>query len=288
MGKDLFAAFPASKALFEEADSLLGFHLSRICFEGPLEELTRTEVCQPALFVTSLAALAAFNLEPKAAAAAGLSLGEYTALAAAAAFSFQDGLALVRLRGQAMEAASQKAPGTMASVLGLELKELEEICVGAGAQVANINSPGQLVISGSPEAVERASQVAQEKGAKKVIPLEVGGAFHSRLMEPAAQQLENALQRIAIQNPKYPVLSNVSGCAHTQPAQIRTLLVEQLTQPVRWETCMRSLLEAGIRIFLEVGPGNVLKGLARRIDPGTQVLSVGTADQVRELATQWA
>ena len=288
MGKDLAQQFPPAKALFEKADALLGIPLSRICFEGPQSELTRTEICQPALYVTSLAALAALQSAIRPAAAAGLSLGEYTALAAAGAFSFEEGLKLVRLRGQAMEEASRKARGTMASVLGLELEALEPVCAEAGAQVANINSPGQIVISGPPEAVERASLRAKERGAKRVIPLEVGGAFHSRLMEPASVRLKQALETIPVRDPQYPVVSNVTGSYHQGAAQIKDALATQLTHPVRWEQCMRTLLESGIRTFLEVGPGSVLKGLLRKIDPQAQVWSVGTAQEVRAAGSTWA
>ncbi|MBI3332672.1 MAG: ACP S-malonyltransferase [Candidatus Omnitrophica bacterium] len=291
MGKDLAGAFPESRRIFEQADSILGFSLSRICFEGPLGELTRTEICQPALYAASMAALAALDSEFRTrnspfnpAAAAGLSLGEYTALAAGGALSFEEGLRLVQLRGQAMEEAARLSPGTMASVLGMELEVLEPICGQSGAQVANINAPGQIVISGSPEAVQAASAKAKEQGAKRVVPLEVGGAFHSRLMEPAAGRLEGALQRVQIDPPRFPVMSNVTGLPHSAPDQIRRLLVEQLTRPVRWEACVRALLEMGIRAFLEVGPGTVLKGLCRRIAPEAVVFSVGSAAEVREAA----
>ena len=288
MGKDLAEIFPAAKKRFEEADALLGFPLSRLCWEGPAAELTRTENCQPALYVTSMAALAALEqemgggLEPLA--GAGLSLGEYTALAAAGAFSFADGLKLVRLRGQAMEEASRKSAGTMASVLGMELAALEEICKGTGAQVANLNSPGQIVISGAVSHVQAAMALAKVKGAKRVIPLEVGGAFHSRLMEPAAERLKAALASVEIKSPRYQVLSNVTGQPHGDPVSIRELLVRQLTQPVRWEACMRTLSGQGVRSFLEVGAGTVLKGLFRKIDPEAQVHSAGLAEEIRQIA----
>ena len=311
MGKDLAENFPNAKRLFQQADDLLGFPLSKICFEGPLERLTQTDICQPALFVTSLAALAALDSVINAgtisgsagfgpnlalpemvpavpAAAAGLSLGEYTALAAAGAFSFEDGLRLVRLRGQAMEEASRLSPGAMASVLGLEMEVLEPICVEAGAEVANINAPGQIVISGTPAAVEAASAKAKEKGSKRVIPLEVGGAFHSRLMEPAAARLKKALEEMPLRPLKLPVASNVTGSCYSGPDQVSRLLVEQLTRPVQWVGCVRALVGEGVQTFLEVGPGTVLKGLCRKIQPEAQVYSVGTADQVRELAAQWA
>jgi len=291
MGKDLAEAFPAARARFEEADSVLGFSISRLCWEGPAEKLTRTENCQPALYVASMAALAALEslkgpLSP--AAAAGLSLGEYTALAAAGAVSFADGLKLVQLRGRAMEEAAQVRPGTMASVLGLELEPLQAVCQEAGAQVANLNSPGQVVISGTAEAVAAASAKAKEKGAKRVIPLEVGGAFHSRLMEPAAVLLDQALKSASVQAPRYPVASNVTGTYHTDAVQLRQLLVRQLTEPVQWVACVRTMLQAGIKTFIEVGPGTVLKGLVRKIDPEAAVHSAGTTEEIRQLAANWS
>lgn len=289
MGKELAAAFPAAKARFEEADSILEYSISKLCWEGPAEELTRTEHCQPALYVTSMAALAALEsltaVQP--AAGAGLSLGEYTALAAAGALSFSDGLKLVRLRGQAMEEAAKSPPGAMASVLGLEVDQLQGVCAETGAQVANLNSPGQVVISGTSESVAAASAKAKEKGAKRVIPLEVGGAFHSRLMEPAAARLGEALKTVQVQAPRYPVASNVTGSFHADPAGIRQLLVRQLTEPVQWIACVQAMGKAGIKTYIEVGSGTVLKGLARKIDPEATVHSAGIPDEVRQLAAAW-
>ncbi len=291
MGKDLAEQFPAARMVFEQADAILGFPLSTLCWEGPQQDLVRTESCQPALYVTSFAALAALESELQSrnvklvpAASAGLSLGEYTALAAAGVFSFADGLKLVQLRGQAMEEASRMTQGTMASVVGLELGLVEAVCAHSGAQVANINAPGQVVISGSVETVKAASEQAKEKGAKRVIPLEVGGAFHSRLMEPAAARLEKALQSTQMGELRCRVVSNVTGSFYSEPGQAKTLLAQQLTHPVRWESCMQALLKAGIRNFLELGAGTVLKGLLRKIDAEAQVISIGTADQVREAA----
>ncbi len=292
MGKDLAEAFPAAKARFDEADSLLGFSISKLCWEGPAEELTRTEHCQPALYVTSMAALEAviaslaergeaISFSPSA--AAGLSLGEYTALAAAGSLSFADGLKLVRLRGQAMEEAARARPGTMASVLGLDLEQLQAVCAETGAQVANLNSPGQVVISGTAESVTAASAKAKEKGAKRVIPLEVGGAFHSRLMAPAAARLAEALKNLPVQAPRYPVASNVTGAYHEEAGQIGPLLVRQLTEPVQWVRCVRTMAEKGIKTYIEVGPGTVLKGLVRKIDPEAVVHSAGTAEEIRNL-----
>ncbi len=286
MGQALAQAFPESRVLFERADQLLGYPLSRLCLEGPQEALTHTQHCQPALYVVSWVALAALSsigkLSP--AAAAGLSLGEYTALAAAGALSFEDGLRLVRLRGQAMEEASAANPGTMASVLGLTRSALEEICAASGAEVANLNSPGQVVISGTKEAILKASEEAKSRGAKRVIPLEVGGAFHSRLMKPAAEKLKQALEATTFRMPKFPVLSNVTGSYYTSSGEVLILLAEQLTRPVLWEACVRTMLAAGIRTFLEVGAGTVLKGLCRKIEPEAQVIPVGSPNDLEAAA----
>ena len=295
MGKELADEFPRSKACFEEADRLLRFPLSQLIWEGPAAELTRTKQCQMALYVASMAALAALDSEfrsqgseLKPSAAAGLSLGEYTALAAAGAVSFEEGLRLVQLRAEAMEEAAGLTCGTMASVMGLELAALEAICASTGAQVANINAPGQIVISGPVAEVQAAAEKAKERGAKRVVMLEVGGAFHSRLMEPAARRLKAALEEAPIQMPCCPVLSNVTGSPYTGPDEIRRLLFEQLTRPVRWEDCMRRLIEMGVRDFLEVGPGTVLKGLMKRIDSEVLVQSAGTVQEIRRLALQQA
>lgn len=288
MGREAAEAFAPARERFEAADRVLKNSLSRFCWEGPAETLTRTQHCQPALYVTSSAILAALEsllkergqpLEP--AAAAGLSLGEYTALAAAGAYSFEDGLKLVALRGRAMEEAAQVTPGAMASVMGLAAEALEPVCAETGAQIANLNAPGQVVLSGSAESVEAACALAQERGAKRAVPLNVGGAFHSRLMEPAAERLEAALARTAVQAPRFPVMSNVTGAPHERPETVRTLLAQQLTRPVLWEACVRSMRERGIETFLEVGSGSVLKGLLRKIDPRARVVSVGSAEEVR-------
>ncbi len=288
MGKDVAEQFPAAREIFSKADQTLGYPLSRLCWEGPQEALTRTEHCQTALYVTSMACLAALKQVVGAsqpfspAAAAGLSLGEYTALAAAGVFSFEDGLKLVHVRGRAMEQASQQAPGMMASVLGLQLDVLETICAESGAEVANINSPGQIVISGPIDAVQTALDKAKERGAKRVMALEVGGAFHSRLMEPASLQLKAALETVQLRDFQFPVVSNVTGSPYHHPTDIRSLLVQQLTHPVQWVACMKSVLGLGIRTYLEVGTGSVLKGLLRKIDSEAVVISVGTAVQIHE------
>lgn len=288
MGRALYEAFPAAREVFGRAHSLLGFNLAQICFEGPPEELTRTEIAQPALLATSIAALEAArpliqdHWVPKA--AAGLSLGEYTALVAAGSLTLEEGLRIVWARGQFMEDAAQRTPGAMASVMGLSADLLQDVCQATGAELANLNSPDQLVISGPTPAVEDAVARAKAKGAKRVILLTVSGAFHSRLMQPAADQLAAVLGSIPIKPPTIPVISNVTAAPHGSPDQIRTVLAQQVTSPVRWEASMRYLLGLGIRTFVEIGPGTVLKGLMKRIDATAEVLNLQTAEDIKALA----
>ncbi len=284
MGQDFAAASPAAARLFALADEILALPLSRICFTGPLEELTRTDVAQPAIYVTSLAALAALEerrgrpLVP--AMAAGLSLGEYTALAAAGALSFADGLRLVRLRGQAMQEASEARPSGMTSVLGLDPAVLEELCAavaresGRICQVANRNAPGQVVISGALEALDLLEQRAREAGARRALRLNVAGAFHSEVMRPAAERLAAALAEVEMRPPVCPVWQNATAAPATDPEELRRQLAAQLTAPVLWEDSFRSMAGAADTLFLEPAPGRVLAGLARKIVPGARVLGL--------------
>lgn len=287
MGRELAEEFPAAREIYDRANTLLGFNLSKICFEGPPEELTRTEVCQPALLTTSIAAFEAARpfLQDQwvVKAAAGLSLGEYTALVAAGALSFEDGLKLVWARGQFMEEAARQRPGTMASVVGLSTPVLEEMCREAGAEIANLNAPEQTVISGTKEAVARAATLAKTQGAKRVIELTVSGAFHSALMQPAAAKLAAVLESTTIHPPRTLVISNVTAQPEESPDLIRRQLAQQLTSSVRWEESMRYLLGLGLRTFVEIGPGTVLKGLLRRIEPEAQVVNIQTAQDIRAL-----
>ena len=237
----------------------------------------------------SIACLAALtvacpNLTP--AAVAGLSLGEYSALVAANVVGFRDGLLLVRARGELMEACSRRYPGTMSCVLGLEKDLVAGICSAAGCQVANLNCPGQVVISGRREAVEAASRQAMEQGAKRVIPLEVSGAFHSSLMDEASRQLMAKIDRVGFEPARVPVISNVDARAQTEPAIIKQKLISQVNGPTYWEASMRLLLLRGVRTFLEIGPGSVLKGLMKKIDPNARVISAGRAEEIRALAGQ--
>lgn len=284
MGQELYGQFPASKVIFEKASQILGFDIAKLCFEGPKEELTRTDICQPAILTVSIAALRALEsalpvqLAPKA--VLGLSLGEYTALVAAGSIAFDDAVTLVRKRGQFMEEASRENPGTMASVIGFPLEETKKACAETGAQIANLNSPGQIVISGTKEKVEAASNLARERGARKVIPLDVSGAFHSDLMEPAARRLKAEVDNIDIKEPRIKVVTNVNAGYESSPDEIKANLVTQVKSSVLWEDSIKLLAHEGIKRYIEVGPGKVLAGLLRRIDPGLECLNVETASDV--------
>ena len=269
MGKKLYDEQKIARDTFEHANKILGFDLAKLCFEGPAEELTQTKNCQVAIMVASIAALRVHLSEktefiPEA--ALGLSLGEYTALVAAESLSFSEAVKLVRLRGKYMEEAGMESPGKMASILGLEREVTEEICDASGAQIANLNCPGQIVISGKTEAVDKAAALAKEKGAKRAIMLDVSGAFHSALMAGASHKLAKALEDILILPPKIPVISNVTSYSQDDPAQIKENLIDQVSTTTYWEDSIKHVAERGIKTFLEIGPGTVLKGLLRRID----------------------
>lgn len=287
MGSTLCASFPKARARFEEASGILGFDLLRLCTEGPEEELRKTHTTQPALFVKSLAAWEVVKdvLHPDF--AAGHSLGEYSALAAAGAISFADGVRAVRKRGELMWESGVKRPGTMAAILGMSPEDIDSICTEAGSagvvQAANLNSPGQIVVSGETPAVERAVEIARERGARKAMTLNVSGAFHSALMTDARADLEDFLKNLSIQNAAFPILANASARPVQEASSIRRLLGEQMTSPVRWEESMRALLAAGASDFFEVGAGSVLKGILRQIDKSAQCTCVGTAESVEAL-----
>ena len=286
MGKELYAAFPAAKKVFERADSILGFSISQVCFEGPEEKLTRTFYAQPAIFTVSLAALAVLeekfpDLQP--AFGAGLSLGEFSALAALQSLSFEDGLRLVQKRAEAMEQAAQKNSGTMASVMGLTQADCEAIAKESGCEVANLNTPDQTVLSGTTASIERACKLAEARGAKRAIPLKVGGAFHSTLMMPAKESLEKALKAAQIARPAGEFIPNALAGQVSDPEEIRTLLARQMVSPVRWVETMATAAKIGINSFLEIGPGKVLKGLARKCQPEFTVEPCGTAEDIYKL-----
>ena len=283
MGKDLYDAFPESRKIFDKADNILRAPLTKLCFQGPLEELTQTVNCQPAIFTTSIAYLKAFKANHKSQTTnhmAGLSLGEYTALVAAGALSFEDGLHLVASRARFMEEAAGERPGRMSCILGLDLDIVEKIVQDSGAEIANLNCPGQVVISGSPEALEKANKLAQEKQAKRVVNLEVSGAFHSSFMQPAGKRLAGVLNNINIKQPTAAVISNVTALPESAASEIKENLIKQLTQRVLWEDSVRFMLKQGVNRFFEIGPGKVLKGLIRKIDPDVEVVNIGTKEDI--------
>ena len=275
MGRALAESLPAARKLFDRAEAVLGYDLAQLCFEGPAEKLDSTVCSQPALFVTSLAALESLRDESpqvvlSCEAAAGLSLGEYTALVFAGVMEFEAGLTLVQQRGAAMQQASDATPSGMVSILGLERVQIEELCDEARGndtlEIANLLCPGNIVISGSNAACERAAEMAPRMGAMKAIPLAVAGAFHTQIMRPADEALAQALADVPMQRPKIPVVSNVDARTHDDPEEIRQLLIRQVVQPVLWEDSMKKLILDGFDQFHEVGPGRVLRGLLRRID----------------------
>ncbi|MEQ2526450.1 ACP S-malonyltransferase [Bacillaceae bacterium CLA-AA-H227] len=280
MGKSLFDKEDSVRALFEKADTRLGLPLSKTIFEGPMEELTLTTNAQPALLVTSIAILQYFkqaNIEADY--VAGHSLGEYTALVAAGALSFEDAVYAVRKRGEFMEEAVPNREGTMAAVLGLGRDELakvtEEIAnEGNPVQLANINCPGQIVISGSRKGVELAGVKAKEAGAKRVLPLEVSGPFHSSLMKPASTKLQGVLDEIEIKEANIPVIANVTATEMTAPAEIKEKLIQQLYSPVQWEDSVKKMIDLGVDTFIEIGPGKVLSGLVKKIDRSAKVFNI--------------
>ncbi len=284
MGKELCEQLPEAKELFDRANEVVGYDLSEICFDGPAEKLDSTVYSQPALYVTSMAALQKLKLEKpevvqQCQGTAGLSLGEYTALAFAGALSFEDGLKLVQKRGQAMQNAADRKSSSMTSLLGLDKEVIEEICnearhEGEVLQIANMLCPGNIVVSGDTAACARAAEIASQKGAMKTISLSVAGAFHTSLMQSAVEDLHAALEEVEVKKPNLPVYSNVDAATHEDPGEIKELLTKQVVSPVLWETSMRNMLEAGFDEFYEVGPGRVLRGLLKRINRKTPCLGV--------------
>lgn len=277
MGRDFAERLPSARRWFEEADRVLGAPLSQLCFEGPEEELTKTVNAQPGIYLVGWVAFQVLKEavpELRFDATAGLSLGEFTALAAAGVFSFADGLQLVRERGRLMQEACETTEGTMAAVIGLDEETTRQVCTEAGVELANLNCPGQLVISGSREGIARAVELAQARGAKRAVPLAVAGAYHSRLMASAQAGLDAVLRSVPILIPSVPVISNVTARPHGAPSDIHRRLVEQVTSPVLWEASIRYLLAEGFTRFIELGPGTVLSGFMRRIAPSVQTLHV--------------
>lgn len=286
MGRDLYESSAAAKAVFDQADAALGWSISSICFDGPAEKLTESKYCQPAIYTMSCAALAAFkekyaNIEPVA--CAGLSLGEYAALYAGEAFSFADGLKLIARRGELMDAACNETSGGMASVLGGDEAVIKEVCAECGIEVANFNSPGQIVISGEKDKVIAAVAELKARGMRKVIPLNVAGAFHSKLMASAGEQLSEVLASTAFEIPKTPVYHNFTAAVAGSVDELRSNLKAQVAGSVRWEECVRQMIAAGGDTMIEFGPGNVLTGLLRRTDKEIKYFNVNSIESLNNL-----
>ncbi len=295
MGKDLYENFPKAKEVFDRANEVLKFDLRKLCFEGPQEELSRTENCQAAILAASVAALKVLEAGSRCLPdgkyaigsdyvptfSMGLSLGEYTALVACGSMSFVDALLLVRKRGELMEEASRKNPGAMACIVGMELKAVEELCKGFGCEVANVNCPGQVVISGKTANVELFASLAKEKGAKRVVMLDVSGPFHSSLMTGAADKLKTYIDKVQVLPPAVAFVSNVDAQIQTDPHTIRANLIKQVNSKTLWERSVRNVAAQDIKMFFEIGPGSVLKGLLKKIDPSLEVRNIGTIEEIR-------
>ena len=277
MGKDLYDNFPKAKELFDQANEILGFNITDIIFNGTDEDLKQTKVTQPAVFLHSVIRAICLGDDFKPDMVAGHSLGEFSALVAAGVLSFEDGLRLVSKRALAMQAACELQPSTMAAVLGLEDEKVVEVLKSITNEVvvaANFNCPGQLVISGSVAGVEQACETLKNAGAKRALPLKVGGAFHSPLMEPAREELAKAIEETNFSSPKCPIYQNVVAHAVTEPQEIKKNLIAQLTAPVRWTECVRAMISDGATLFTEVGPGTVLQGLVKKIDSSISAESI--------------
>jgi len=286
MAKDLYDNYNEIKQIYQTADEIMETSLSKICFDGPEEDLKQTKYTQPAIFVHSIAVLELLKQKGiSPAASAGHSLGEYSALVAAESLSFEDGLKLVKIRGESMQQAGIEQPGTMAAIIGLEPDIIEEVCnkVSGIVQPANFNSPGQVAISGEVKAVHDAMDKLKETGAKKVIELVVSGAFHSPLMEYAQQGLSDALKKVEIKDTSIPVYTNVTALPVTKSDEIKELLFKQLTHPVRWMEIYLNMAKDGFEDFIELGPGKVLTGLGKRINREVNCLALGTVENIISL-----
>ena len=289
MGRDLAERFPVGADLFGQADEILGRNLSNIAWNGPIEELTKTSNCQPALYVHSLAALAILREiagDFPVAGAAGLSLGEITAHAAGGTFDFGTGLKLVERRAEFMDQACAATLGGMAAMIGGLENDVRQLAADEDVDIANVNAPDQIVISGELAKVEAAVGVAKEYGIRRAMMLNVAGAYHSRLMESAYEKLGAVLQDVPIESPRFPVISNVTGMEVTTPAEIRRTLQDQVTGTVRWFDCLKRLIDLGCNYFIELGPGSVLAALLRRARKEVDVISVGAVESVRECAAR--
>jgi len=285
MGRDLYDAFPAVRDIYERADAVLRRPISKLCFEGPADMLSRTSNAQPAIFVTSMACLAAARetgaVTGDPAFVSGHSLGEYSGLCAAGALSFEDGVRLVEIRGQLTQAVAARIPGGMAAILGLDEVAVQAACDEGGAELCNINSPVQIVIGGRKDAVARTCELALAAGAKRAIPLEVDGAFHTSLMQPAVADFTSALRATPVLSPSAAYIANDTARPIGEPADIRAELAFQLTHPVRWVQCVEHMAAAGVTTFVEMGPGKVLTGLIKRIAPSAATQNINGAEALQ-------
>jgi len=290
MGKDAYESNEAARAIFDQADETLGFPLTKLAFEGPDDQLRQTANTQPALLATSVALLETYksqNIKPDY--VAGHSLGEYSALVAAGVLAFNDAIRLVRARGQFMEQAVPSGKGAMAAVLGAEREALQALCADISAtagivELANVNCPGQIVVSGSAEGVAAAVERGKEAGAKRVIPLDVSGPFHSSLMQPAADKLAGELAQVEFRNAQVPVIANVHAKPVSSGEELRELLVQQVVSPVQWEDTIKYLIGEGVDTFVEIGSGTVLAGLIKKVDKSVQVISINSAASAAAVA----
>jgi [acyl-carrier-protein] S-malonyltransferase len=288
MGIDLYRNYDAAKAVFEQADESLGFPISRLCFEGPEEELTQTVNSQPAIVTVSFACFeAARSLDgalPPAAFVAGHSLGEYTALAAAGVLDFATAVYLARERGRLMHEAGQLTPGGMAAIIGLDGEPLAEVCRQSGAQIANLNCPGQIVISGARDKLAKAMELAKERGAHRAIPLQVSGAFHTPLMQPAVDGMAKIIVTLDFKDPTVPIIGNTTAQPLTTALAVKEELLAQLCNCVQWQRSVEYMINDGVSTFVEIGPGRVLAGLIKRIDRGVNIINIGNAEAVKNIA----
>lgn len=287
MGRDLYEKSPEARQVFEEADDALGFSLSRLCFEGPEEDLRQTLNTQPAVMATSVACLrTAFGNGTKTQPAfvAGHSLGEYTALVASGVLTFYDGIRLVRERARLMQEAGQSRPGGMAAIIGLDLISLEEVCQETGAEIANINSPEQTVISATNQSLAWAMDMAKSRGAKRVVRLGVSGPFHSQLMKPALRGLARAIPEYNFCNPEVPIIANTSAAPKSTAEEVVDGILEQVCGCVRWQPSVEYMIDAGVSTFVEVGPGQVLTGLIKRISRDVKLVNVNNVESVAAMS----
>jgi len=287
MGLDLYQNYDSAKAVFEQADKALGFSLSRLCFEGPEEELTQTVNSQPAIVTVSFACFeAARSLNgalPPAAFVAGHSLGEYTALAAAGVLDFATTVYLARERGRLMHEAGQLTPGGMAAIIGLDEAPLAEVCRQSGARIANLNCPGQIVISGARDKLAKAMELVKERGAHRAIPLQVSGAFHTPLMQPAVDGMAAIIAALDFNNPTVPIVGNTTAKPLTTAEAVKEELLNQLCNCIQWQRSVEYMVNDGVSAFIEIGPGKVLAGLIKRIDRGVNIINIGNAEAVRNM-----